>query len=376
MRFGEISGLVNGTEQVVYDYEVGSARTTIDTATDSPVTLNGNEDGWYTIITRLVSAGTATGVSLRFNGDGGANYGYRVVQATSTTVADETSSTATGIFQADSVAVNNVSLCVTKIYVKSGAVRTGTIHNVRQVSNTTRTIGNLRSGGVVWNNTTDNITSMSWTASGANELGAGTRVIVLKSNNFPGGTPTGSITTPGIKKAWRRIDSKTLLANSASIEFTGLDGDMDELYYMVGTYKQGASNTDFGIHVNGDTTASDYGVHALYFENTTITGQRYVNSGSFYMTFKSATAGQYGNFEMLFFARSGHQRTALVTGTIGISGTTVTEGHVIGCMWSDVSNVISMKLETVFNSFTFDAGTTIDLYALRPTDQPPSDAGA
>jgi len=75
---------------VVFDYEVtGSAASSIDTG----AILNGDVDGWYTIIFRMISAANSNYIKATFNSDGGTNYGHLGIAASVTTVS---SAAATG----------------------------------------------------------------------------------------------------------------------------------------------------------------------------------------------------------------------------------------------------------------------------------------
>jgi hypothetical protein len=112
MNFGSLSGLVNGTETVVFDRTVtGSAVSSIATGN----ILNGDEDGWYTIIFRHIYDGANVAAFLRFNGDSGTNYGYRSTNANNTTVANYNNTGNTGTYISSVTSTGTSSIGVAKV---------------------------------------------------------------------------------------------------------------------------------------------------------------------------------------------------------------------------------------------------------------------
>jgi hypothetical protein len=364
MNFGNISGLVNGTEQVVFDYAVtGSAVSSISTGN----ILNGNEDGWYTVIARCIGGSTGPYVNywgVQFNGDTGTNYGFRGIDVQNTGISNQSTAGLTQLYLSyEGCNQNSVALYVLKIYAKSGSVRL--INSILADGIATTTVQGLAINGHVWSNTADNLVSMTFMGNaGAGTYAVGSRIIILKSNNFTNGTLTGSITTPYIKGSWVRVGSQVLGAAASSVTFSGLDGDRDVAYAASVSIKGGANTNTILLRLNGDNTANIYGKQHLMGEGTTKEGLRATGSG-IYMSYM-ATAGYYGQGNAIVFAKTGFCRTALVTYVSGITGTTVTRFVLTGWSYNETSTNITSVVVSSDQADGMDSGSQIDLYALRP----------
>lgn len=358
MNFGNLEGLVNGTEQVVYDYEVtGSAVSSISTGN----ILNGDEDGWYTIIIRGVQTSTNTTNVLRFNGDSGTNYGGRGISADNTTIADSgTGNTGFNIFGV----LSTKSFSILRVYAKSGSVRLVNILRADGISGTT--VSTLYSSGYVWNNTSDNLVSMSLNSLSGSAIDVGTRIIILKSNNFTNGTPTGVITTPYIKGSWVRVKSETLDSALQTKTITGLDGNRDVIYrIVVDAYANtsGLSNA-LTIQFNSDS-GNNYGNQRIYALSTTIAADRSVYSSNPVLII-SSTTGIRGSGEILLFAQSGFIRPAVQSEVDAVEGTTVFGITMTGQSWNNTSDNITSLTIASNRASGIGIGTRIDVYALRP----------
>jgi hypothetical protein len=349
--------LVNGTETVVFDNEVtGSAVSSISTGN----ILNGDEDGWYTVIVRKNAEDQTS--YIRLNGDGANNYGLRGISATDTTVADASSTAYSGIYTGGGGAGSS-SFSITKIYAKSGAVRLANTTTAAVVVGTTVTF--LYVVGTVWNNTADNIVSMTLACSSGNNLGVGTRMIILKSNNFTGGTPTGVITTPYIQGSWVRVGSQVLTGTTTSVTFSGLDGDRDVIYCLSGVVlgAAGTSGNIAQLHFNSDA-GTNYGYQRLTATDTTVAAARGTDTKNSLTNF---TAGYYGHFNHLVFAKSGFIRPSINQYIDRVTGTTITQLACYGQSWNNTANnITSMLIDSDYGANAFAAGSQFDLYALRP----------
>jgi hypothetical protein len=352
MIFGNIQGLISGVEQVLFDYTVeGSAVSSISTGN----ILNGNEDGWYTIIARnIYDTGTAT-MEASFNADTTtSNYGYRGIKAANTTVSNINSTSA--LIRMGSVASDSTSaFSVLRFYAKSGAVRLLNGVNVCNINGTTVT--QIEAIGSVWNNTADNVAGMTFSA---NKLGVGTRIIILKSNNFTGGTPTGVITTPYIKGAWVRVGSQILGSATNIVTFSGLDGDTAVCYYLSSQIKAASATGDIKINLNNDT-GNNYGYQRLTATNTTVAAARATPSCLYGGV--TGTNAYFSQHNTLLFAKQGFIRPAITQTINDITGTTVTALWSLGQSYS-VTNTKITEIDITTTTNNFDIGSQFDLYAL------------
>lgn len=356
MNYGIIEGLVNGVSQVVFDHEVtGSAVSSVSTGN----ILNGDEDGWYTIIARIID--TSSGSSfLRFNADSGTNYGYRGMYAASTTVGDYSETGRTGILTHYSATANVSSFAVIRVYAKSGSVRLANSFYAGNISTTTVT--EIAPLGQVWNNSADNIVSASFIPAGT--FAVGTRIIILKSNNFANGTPTGIITTPQIKGAWVRVGSRVLDAPESSVTFPDLDGDTAVLYYLSISAKEAVAQQGVNLQFNADG-GSNYGRQFLKAISTTISAAR--GTGEAAITALNdgpvLTGDVYLQFQSIIFAKSGFVRPVISYGCNQIKDTQCSAIETVGGVWSNTEDNIT-EIKASYRSNGYAAGSTFDLYAL------------
>ncbi len=354
MNFGNISGLVNGTEQIVFDYEVN---TSFLTSIDTGNILNGNEDGWYTIIHKRVGVSGSGTTGLTFNNDSGSNYDYREIAAHDNSVIDNSHSSQPSIPIAFSQN-NATGFTIANIYAKSGSVR---LMNASKLEDIEPTLANvfIFLGGYAWNNTTDNLTSMQFLDAFGFRIGD--RFIILKSNNFTNGTPTGTITTPYIKGSWLRVGSQVLGSPASSVTFSGLDGDRDVLYQLILQEKRQTGSNSMSIRINNDS-ANNYGYQYFSAQNTSVSANK--GSNDSILCYTGALAdNEYAYVSMLLFAKSGFLRPMIVNGNANevaaIGGINL---NVVGNSWNNTTdNITEIKC---LGSYAI--GSQFDLYALRP----------
>lgn len=346
---------------VSYEWMVNEIEMMEMTSSSGLPIINGDEDGWYTIIVRGVQ-GADSAIGMRLNGDSGANYGNRAILASSTSVSDDSGTGATYTWIGGST-TNYSFLCMAKIYAKSGSVRIINATTAYEINGTTVT--NLYNNASVWNNTADNITSINFFAGASNGLGVGTRIIILKSNNFTNGTQTGAIRTPYIKGSWVRVGSQVLGSAASTVTFSGLNGDRDVLYYL--SYSRIATGTSGGnclLSCNSDT-GTNYGFQLLSGSDTTVAGARNTSIAGIIGCATGLNPGQYGTNSTILFSKSGFIRPALVSSIDAVSGTTVTKVHFSGVSWNNTTdNITTLTITESANGF--GAGSMFDLYALRP----------
>lgn len=329
---------------VVFDSgDLASAASSISTGN----ILNGDKDGWYTIIIRHIG-GAAGGSNclFRLNNDSGANYGRKGIVASNTSVGDWS---ATGETYAVATNAENThsGFYVGRLYAKSGSVRLINGFRVKDINGTTVT--EIVPHGTVWNNTADNITNITFYVGTANHLGIGTRIIILKSDNFT-------------ESAWVRVGSQVLGAPASSVTFSGLDGDRDVLYYLSGSFLNAYAGANT-LLLNFNADATNYGYQNLQALNTSLTAGRGTFTGVI-LAYANAQ-NEYGQFNQLIFAKQGFIRPCIGNRVMSVSGTTVTAIDAIAHSWNVTNtNLTQMVVSGASNGLA--AGTQVDLYALRP----------
>lgn len=359
MQFGNLSGFVNGTEKIVFDYEVtGSPVASIATGS----ILNGDEDGEYLIIVRCVDNASNYGCFARINNDSGANYGMRTTNGNSTTITDRVYTGDTRLLFNDGTTAAGVNFGMVKLFAKSGAVRLSTSLFGSRITGTT--VNFVDFGGAVWNNTGTNITSMTFLPVVGN-INVGTRITILKTNNFTNGTPTGIITTPYIKNSWLRVGSNVVGSAVSSVTFSGLDGNTDVMYLLTWKYQGGGASGAGNITFNTDTS-TNYGKQVIYATSGTVASARTTATTRISTSTSAGSPLHYSGY-LLIYAKSGFERTVIGQFADGTSGTTIGYLTVAAQVWNNTGSNITQIVVTDPNAGSqILTGSQFNLYALRP----------
>lgn len=137
--------------------------------------LAGNTDIEYRLRVRQIAGANSEDIYLRPNNDSTAGaYGYQKLYGTNTTAAATRDTSVAHILMGNSAVSGDSTLSDVIIYAKSGYVRTCIICEAAAI--VTTTIDNVYLSGAVWNNTTDEITSLVLNARQTNGLGIGTYI--------------------------------------------------------------------------------------------------------------------------------------------------------------------------------------------------------
>jgi hypothetical protein len=157
------------------------------------------------------------------------------------------------------------------------------------------------------------------------------------------------------------VYSTILTAATTSLSITGLNGDIDYLYYLVCKVKGNGSYPTLSIRPNNDSSA----VYA--YQNMRIYGgTREAVRGSGLTIFAAAyahTTDAY--FDCLIYAKkSGYLRPILDRQTEGLGANIYGQDHFHG-IWGNTADIMTSLtiLSGVANAFGI--GTSIELYSLR-----------
>ena len=166
---GEALWTSNFTPPTTIDDYVGTSAITI-------FGLEGDTDEQYMLDLKCISALNAVETQVRFNGDAGNNYGYQHVTGTDSVISAFRGATSyiDGGYIASTDKLSNSNML---IHAKSGFVRTALVGQRNNITGTT--IDYCRAAGGSWNNTVDEITSMSIIAS-ANTFKIGTSISLYR----------------------------------------------------------------------------------------------------------------------------------------------------------------------------------------------------
>jgi hypothetical protein len=316
--------------------------------------LDGNTDGWYTIIYRLIAGNTPSRIGLRPNNDTGTNYGRLGIAAADTTAGSDGATGETMFPSGYCSSSGRTSFGIYTFYAKSGAVRLANCVWTHSITGTTVT--SLNTDGLVWDNTVDNVTSITFCSNAANDFAVGTRVIILKGNALAVGT------SPGTTGAWKRVGNSVLGGAASSVTFSSLAGDTAVCYYLSSQFNASGGTTGSLLTTFNADSGNNYGFQQLKAENTTASAER-TDPYTGMATGSAASDGNSGFFTHLIFAKKGFIRPTITNSIYTISGTTVTRIYTFGNSWKDTANEIT-SVKVAVGSNNFAAGSQFDLYAL------------
>jgi hypothetical protein len=309
-------------EYWVKAYDSGELAASATSVTIS--SLNGDTDEEYELIVRLTNdEADACYPTWRINGDTGNNYGFQVLDGYNATASAARNVNAYGyLYYQEGMEQNGITFAHAKIYAKSGKVRTFISKVVENIKTTTVT--DLTLWGGSWNNTADNITSISINASADDTLGIGSRIILLKKAST--GTP-----------AWQKVADTTLGSAATSYTFSSLNGNTDVIYRLTVRAIGGVNGANYNIRLNNDS-GNNYGYQMLEGWNTTVTAVRNVYSSiqSYYDV--DGTANDIQGGEFLIYAKSGYVRTVLGSLFESITSTTVNANLLQGNSWNNTAD--------------------------------------
>lgn len=358
MKFGNIDSPkdIDKLWNIVYDSgELSSAATTVTISN-----LTGDTDGEYELIVRPVAGGVSSNYYLRFNSDTGSNYGAQYIYGANA-VNGASRFSDSKMWLNVSAGSSGVYLNKTRIFAKSGTTRqvlTRTTSNI-----VTTTVEATGAWGQVWNNSANEITSISIIASNTNGLGIGSRIILLKKSSLSSGIKIGSIDSQGvIYGVWDKIGETTLSSTAQSYTFSNLNGNTDIIYKVIARGISNAASCHFYVRPNNDS-GNNYGRQLLQGVNTTISAVRSVQPGMRVAYCDSSSQHTLG--EMLIYAKSGYVRAGLCKRIESVSGTTCSDINISGHSWNNTSDEItSIVIDTdIANGMA--VGTHLELWRLN-----------
>lgn len=363
MRTGDLDGIIQGGEfQKVYDSGDLAAAATSITITG----LNGNNEKEYVLISKDISGGGE--LRMHFNNDTGNNYGYQEIYGISGSAYAYQDTSENGvIINSPGATSGRIGFGIHKIYAKSGYRRTVISKQAEEIYGTT--VNACSMFGYVWNNTSDNITSIVLTSVATNGIGIGSRFILLRRNAQAIGGRTGVMNVQGeLKGAFQKVYETTLSSAATSVAISDLDGNTAVMYKLVVRHISGATPNVMQISFNNDTGAN-YGMQTLYgTSGTMVTAYRYTGQNYIYPCNGGNQVGDVTLTEILAYAKSGAIRPIIYT-TAGIYRSSVglfpLFTQLWGGVWDNTSDNITSIQISHGDTNGLGVGTHIELYAYR-----------
>ena len=178
--------------------------------------------------------------------------------------------------------------------------------------------------------------------------------------------------TGDISNTWQRISTTDVNSATSRIEITGLNGDTDIQYMIIG-YIYSSITTMYILNINGDS-GTNYGGQVIhggdYGLGTTITawrntGQQYWEIGE---THYITITANLSFFQGILFAKTGYERTMIHEVMNSCGETYISAIRKYGQIWNNTTSTItSLVFTTIVGPSTgvYGAGTHIDIYARR-----------
>lgn len=349
-----------GNWQIVNEQTLAAAATSVTISG-----LDGDTDEEYLIYYRFI-AGSGSNTTVRFypnNDTTDANYGWQGLVGAN--------STASAVF-ANLAQLNNGSFVSgdtdfgrIRFFAKSGRVRTYLVDSFDKGASTT--IGGAVTSGRMWNDTSNNVTSIVFTANQTNGLGIGSYFLILKKVSSPGSAyGYNSISTPmGKFKAntFETIAEATLGGNATSITISGLAGDTDVFYELEINVLNNANGDAFYLRPNNDSGAN-YGFQSLTASNGTAAASRSTAENGAVIG-DSATAGDKVFIRCFMYAKAGFVRPIICRNAGGVTSNTVTRMYYMTNLWNDTSNQITSLVLFCNTANGFKTGTIYRLKTIK-----------
>jgi len=177
MKLGNIDPQVSidydTTEKIFETTVTGPAVTSIDITG-----LEGDTDEVYELDSNIKANGVTGTASLRFNGDSGTNYGFQYINGVNSTISASRNTEATTIQGYNLGTDGFVGASSYLIHAKSGYVRT--VLNPRFDGSTGTTVSGCLQWGQSWNNTVDELTSITIFATGVGTFAVGSTISLYR----------------------------------------------------------------------------------------------------------------------------------------------------------------------------------------------------
>jgi len=359
MITGLIDGLLSGLYTVVFD----SGELTSPADYVEIPDLDGDVDGEYELIVRGVSGASSNSFFVRLNADTGSNYGIQHLRGESTSVLGGRQVLTNWPIEFQGLGVGHIGFSRLHLFARSGNVRLMQEQCVDQVNGSVITDMRVASGS--WNNTSDKLTSITVHAQQTNGLGVGSRVILLKKVDELSGLKSGGLDIKGMaKNTWQLVERRTVSTPVQNLSFSGLDGNADVIYNIVGYFVAGiTAAVSYVLRPNNDS-GSNYGNQFMKAAATSPSAAR-VTSATFITMGGTNNVDSVSLSNVLLYAKSGYVRTAIARFNDEVNGSNVNEIWELAAVWNNtVSNITSLMIDGL-SAGAIGAGSQVELWKLN-----------
>lgn len=153
------------------------------------------------------------------------------------------------------------------------------------------------------------------------------------------------------------------VGNQTTIEFTGLDGDADENYFIEGFLIGGSGNDAVSMRING-IVINNYDWRYAYSGTTS---QQFENNGTKINIGSMQGLNAINHFGMNIWARSGANRSFFWwMNTVGVAQQSVASPSNGGAIWrNSVNNLTTLSFTALSVTGMYGVGTKFMLYKLK-----------
>jgi len=167
---------------------------------------------------------------------------------------------------------------------------------------------------------------------------------------------------------WAQIATHdTVGAAETSFTWSGLNGDTDGSYMIVGRWLAPAPAADdvLVVQPNADATAANYNIERLNGANAVASASRNVGTGIAGFELAEVTDNNdVAGFSSYLYAKTGLNRVMVAAGGDAMSTTFLFETQVSTWL-NTASNIISMKVTTLFATTDIGIGSHFELWTPR-----------
>jgi hypothetical protein len=164
-----------------------------------------------------------------------------------------------------------------------------------------------------------------------------------------------------VENTWNMISEVTLDSTATSIEFTGLNGDTDEIYHIIVIGIHDATGLSYFIF-NGDS-AANYGYQLMSGQSVAASASRGTAENYLFLgnSGRDTTTAKNNLNEILVYAKTGYERLVINNSLNSGGDTSVYQLRIWGQIWNNTSSTItSLKFLPPGNFIT---NTTIQIWS-------------
>lgn len=171
---------------------------------------------------------------------------------------------------------------------------------------------------------------------------------------------THKVSGGGTLRVPQLIEEKVITSPVASVTFSGLNGDSDGDYFLIGKVKLATgNNSSVKLTINGDT-GNNYYNNRIYMENNNGINGEYYNTSSVRVSIGVVNGVSNHLFELKIQANTTFRRF-IQGNSFGDKNTYEARKHSLMSVWNSSANITSIE---IIGDTNIDVGSIIKLYRM------------